>query len=129
MVNGRSLIIDIEFMSYKPQIKMYKREQKFNYIVLGFFFQSVGYLLRAITNSTYPMIILGLLAWYYILKGFFSYKLSLKCNLSGGYRSLLLFYLLLCVVMIIRGYLIDYSYQWISVQGMFNYHFLDKYYL
>lgn len=108
---------------------MYKREQKFNYIVLGFFFHSVGYLLRAITNSTYPMIILGLLAWYYILKGFFSYKLSLKSNLSGGYRSLLLFYLLLCVVMIIRGYLIDYPYQWISVQGMFNYHFLDKYYL
>lgn len=31
--------------------------------------------------------------------------------------------------MIVRGYLIDYNYQWISTAGFLNFHFLDKYYI
>lgn len=108
----------------------YLERYRFDFIVLGFTLHAIGGILRTITNNNLPMIILGIIAWYYILKGFWSIKSYLGQNgFSTGYQLLFRFYLLQCVIMIIRGYLIDYRYQWMSIAGMFNFHFLDRYYL
>lgn len=103
---------------------------RFDWIVLGFTLHAVGGMLRTLTNHIFPMIALGIVAWYYILKGFWNIKEGLEDNdFDRGYRYLLRFYLLLCFIMVVRGYMIDYRYQWISTAGMLNFHFLDKYYL
>lgn len=102
----------------------------FNYIVLGLVLFALGDVLRLVTGSVIAAIISCIIGWYFILKGYISIKGSLGFNVfSKFYCSLLQFYLFLCVVMILRGYTIDYEYQWISSQGMLNYHFIQKYYI
>lgn len=101
----------------------------FESIVLGFTLFTLGGASRLLTASNIPNFILGVIGWYYILKGFISTKGSIQSNLSPNYRLLLKFYLLLCLIMIARGYMVDYKMPWISIQGMINFHIFDKYYV
>lgn len=101
----------------------------FESIVLGFTLFTLGGAMRLLTSSNVPTVILGVIAWYYILKGFISTKGSIQTNLSPNYRLLLKFYLILCVIMVARGYMVDYKMPWISTQGLINYHIFDKYYI
>ena len=90
----------------------------FESIVLGFTLFTLGGASRLLTASNIPNFILGVIGWYYILKGFISTKGSIQSNLPPNYRLLLKFYLLLCLIMIARGYMVDYKMPWISTQGM-----------
>lgn len=106
------------------------RTYRFNNIVLGFTLFAIGGMLLTITNQNVMMILFGCLGWFYIIKGFWPIKGSLTKNqFSVGYRLLFYFYLLQCVVMIVRGYMIDYEYPWISTAGMINFNFFQKYYI
>lgn len=111
-------------------MRMRRKIVGFESIVLGFTLHAIGGILWTITHNMGFMIVLGVIAWIYIIKGLSSVRFSLNANkFSGLYKKLLYLYLLICLVMIVRGYLIDYDYQWISLLGCLNYHFLDKYYL
>lgn len=111
-------------------MQTHRRISGFNSIVLGLTIHAAGIMLRAITQQTVVMIVLGVIAWIYILRGLSSIRFSLKANrISGAYKMLLYLYLVICLIMVIRGYLINYNYQWISMAGCLNFHFLDKYYL
>lgn len=101
----------------------------FESLVLGFTLFTLGGATRFLTTSYIPNIILGVIAWYYIIKGYTSTKRSIQTNLPSNYRLLLKFYLILCVIMVARGYMVDYKMPWIRTLGLINYHIFDKYYI
>lgn len=111
-------------------MKQYLETYKFEFIVLGFILHAVGGMLQTIANNDLFMIIFGSIGWFYIIRGFWSVRGYLGQNgFSIEYRLLLYFYLLQCFIMIVRGYMIDYRYQWISTSGMLNFHLFQKYYI
>lgn len=111
-------------------MKQYIETYKFEFIVLGFTLHALGGMLQTIANNNLLMIILGSIGWYYIIRGLWNIRGYWGLNEFGtGYRFLLYFYLLQCVIMIVRGYMIDYRYQWISTSGMLNFHLFQKYYI
>lgn len=106
------------------------QQSRFDNIVTGFTAFAFGEIARIIIGNSMLPIPFAIVGWYYILKGFWPIKRSLAhSSLSLHYKFLLVFYLLLSLIAIIRGYMIDYPYQWISTLGMFNHHFIQKYYV
>ncbi len=103
----------------------------FNCIVKGFFFHLLGQIVVAITNNQIMQAFVCLIGWIFIIKGFVALlnRHELRIPFRGIYKSLFVLYLLICVIMIIRGYMIDYNYQWISIYGLINYHFFSPYYI
>lgn len=102
----------------------------FNQIILGFVFFALGNTFNIVSKNEYLFAASGLIGWYYIIKGY--YKIATKGirnPFSGVYKYLFYFYIAQCIVMIIRGYLIDYNYQWISIQGLINYHLFSPFYI
>ena len=102
----------------------------FNHIILGFVFFALGNVINIIFKSEYLLAMFGLIGWYYIIKGY--YKITqkgIKNPFPGIYKYFFYFYIAQCVVMIIRGYLIDYNYQWISIQGFINFHLFSPFYI
>ena len=100
----------------------------FGKITTGFFFHLLGSAVVATTGNQIFQAIICTIGWYYIIKGFSQIK-NLHVPFQGGYRVLFILYLLLCAIMILRGYLIDYNYQWISFRGLINFHFYSPTYI
>ena len=93
-------------------MRMRRKIVGFESIVLGFTLHAIGGILWTITHNMGFMIVLGVIAWIYIIKGLSSVRFSLNANkFSGLYKKLLYLHLLICLVMIVRGYLIDYDYR------------------
>jgi hypothetical protein len=103
----------------------------FNILVLGFvFFNIIADVFLKISNGNQFIIALTkLIGLYFILKGYFSLRKYSLNPFDSRYRFLLILYNLICVVMIIRGYMIDYQYLWISSMGMINYHLFQPFYI
>lgn len=72
--------------------------------------------------------ILCSIAWIIILYNIFSIH-KFYYPLNGIESILFKLYMLLALVMIIRGYTIEYNYQWKSLQGLFNFHFFVPFYI
>lgn len=105
-------------------------QSRFECIVIGFVLFAFGEIAKTIIGNYFPQIVFAIFGWYYIIKGFWVIKGPLALNELGSlYNVLLKFYLFLCIIMIIRGYMIEYKYQWISTAGFFNFHFVQKYYI
>ncbi len=98
-----------------------------DYIVLGFFFHALGRIVNLATGSEILQAAVASIGWIYIIKGFLRIRKQLQ--LRGFVSFLFNAYILICVIMIIRGYIIDYPYQWFTFQGMINYHFFQPYYI
>lgn len=103
----------------------------FNEIVTGFFFHLIGQVVIAVTNNQFLQACVCSVGWIFIIKGFVQLiqRKEFRLPFGGLYRILFLVYLLICVIMIIRGYMIDYNFQWISFQGFINFHFFSPYYI
>lgn len=106
------------------------KKTPFNTIVLGFFFFNViSDVFLKLTHGNDTVIggikIIGL---FFILRGFFAIYHT-KNFLPSKYNLLLNLYKLICLVMIVRGYTIDYQYQWVSTAGMINYHLFQPFYI
>lgn len=108
--------------------KIYNSREPFSYIVLGFCLWLLAQLLLTIFGNQMLEAFVKSIGWYYILKGFLKCY-SRKNPFKGFYKFVFVIYLLLCVIMIARGYMIDYSYQWVTMQGMINFHFFQIYYI
>lgn len=95
-----------------------------NKIFTGFTINAFADILTMFGASQIIYLLIRIIGWYYIISGFVSIsKNGLKCQIIGFQRFLLYFYIIQCVIMIVRGYLIDYSFPWKSFQGMINFHF------
>lgn len=95
-----------------------------NSIFTGFTVNYFADILLMFGFSEILYLIFRLLGWYFIIDGFIKIRINgLRCQFLGFYKFLLYFYILQVVVMIIRGYTIDYSYPWTSLPSMINYHF------
>lgn len=104
--------------------------QSFNYLVLGISIHSLANFIGNIFNNLIILGILGLLGWYYIILAIRALsKKGLRMPFRGIYGLLFKIYIGLLALMILRGYLINYNYQWVSIQGIINHHFLMPYYI
>lgn len=105
-------------------------QKSFGIIIWGFFFHLLGQVVVAVTGNDILQAIVCTVGWYFIIKGFLRLKwMRLRTLSETWYQGLIFLYLIVCVIMIMRGYLIDYRYQWKSWQGMINFHFFTPTYI
>lgn len=102
----------------------------FNNIITGFFFHLLGGVIQTLTGVEILQALTCTIGWYFLLKGSIRFAhIGFRMPFKGIYKAIFIFYLFICFIMIIRGYLIDYNYQWISLQGLINYHLFFPYYI
>ena len=118
-------------LSKNARIIVYIQAQKaFNKIITGFFFHLLGQIVLATLRNQILQAIICIIGWYFIINGFIHIKkIGFKLPFNGIYKYIFFVYISLCIIMIIRGYLIDYPYQWISWQGLINFHFFSPTYI
>lgn len=100
----------------------YSTKTGIDYIYKGFFLHYLAWTIPIIISREIEILtaIICSVGWVYIIKGFNSYKGRRKLQFNGLYSLLFVTYLLVTLVMVIRGYTIDYEYQWNSFKGMIN---------
>lgn len=105
-------------------------QRAFDFIVWGFFFHLMGQVVSTVTRIDILQAFVCTIGWYFIIKGFIMVRRLGFHTLPGTcYRGLFILYLMVCMVMIVRGYLIDYRYQWKSWLGMINFHLFAPTYI
>lgn len=105
-------------------IKQANRINPINSIFTGFIVNTIADILSMFGLPQILYLLIRILGWYYIFNGFGRInKRGLKCQMKGLTQFLLYFYIVQVIIMIIRGYLIDYSFPWTSFPSMINYHF------
>lgn len=106
------------------------RTRSFECLVFGFFLFFIGSFGRTVTGSEVIEAIIKLFGWFFIIIGWGGSRVSFHSNgIGNGYMFLVLFWIIQSIIMIIRGYLIDYEYQYFTVQGMINAHFFADHYI
>lgn len=115
---------------YKPHNILSTQTNPFQNIVLGLILHTTGQSLNLILSTQILIIVFGLIGWFLIIKGYYQI-IQKQCILPfhGIYKVLFIFYLLQCIIMIIRGYFIDYNFQWISLSGLINFHLFSPFYI
>lgn len=99
-------------------------------LFFGFLLFFVGDFFGLQLNSRVAEVLFKVLGWYYILSSYFGLNKSFRVNpIPSSYISFVRFYIFLTVIMIIRGYIIDYPFIWFSTEGLVNYHFFQIYYI
>lgn len=97
-------------------------QRAFDRIVIGLFFHLLGQASYIISNE-YVMAVICSVGWIYIIRGAIYLGRHLSYPFKGGYRFLYSVFVFLTLIMIFRGYFIDYPYPWLnSFEGMINTH-------
>lgn len=110
-------------------LKLYSRKDPFSQIAFGFMLHLLAKIALETTQNQLIYAFIGLIGWYYIIGGFTRFKTVWRVPFKKKYRFAFYVYILLCIVTIVRGYLIDYPYQWISLQGLINFHLFNPIYI
>lgn len=118
----------ISLFAKTPSIKNLIRSNPFNMVMWGMVLHAIGQTGRVLSSSDIFVILFGTLGWIYILRGLINIK-KYKLPFSYSYGGLFIIYQLVVLIMIIRGYMIDYRYQWKSTAGMINFHVFQPTYL
>lgn len=118
-------------MNLLKTLKQANNINPINNLFTGFIINTIADTLSMFGLPQLLYLLIRILGWYYILKGVNRiYKKGVKCQIKGTTKFLLYFYITQVIVMIIRGYLIDYSFPWTSLQSMINFHlFFGLYWL
>ena len=98
-------------------------------ICLGLFIHLLGNLVKGQTGNEILLAVICSIGWIFIIKGIMKIKDKIRNPFHNFYKQLFYFYLFTLLIMVIRGYLIDYPYQWISIQGIINYHLYSNLYI
>ncbi len=108
----------------------YKR-YSFDSVLFGFLLFQCGEIAETSFDSKIGGIIIKLVGWIFIISGLFNIRLiSMKANgIEPRYIILVKIYIFLSMIMIIRGYFIDYQYQWDNFPSMINHHFFKNWYI
>lgn len=107
------------------RITFYKSPSKS--LLVGFALHAIGNLVNVLIGSDILLAIICLIGWIFIIKGFV--LIPKHFQLTGLEAALYALYLIICMVMIIRGYCIDYQYPWISFNGLINFHLFAPTYI
>lgn len=105
------------------------RKSPYTYVVWGMLLHSLGKVFLNITHLQIVYSITCCFGWYYLILGFYLARHCLSFQMPRQYLRLLYLYIFLCIVMIVRGYMIDYPYQWFTLQGLVNFHFFHPTYI
>ena len=108
---------------------IFRKDNPFDYIVLGFIMKLIGEVFGFFISYHIADVLFGTLSWLFIFQGFAKIPGSLKFPFHGVYQFLLSFFLFQCFVMIVRGYLIDYNFIWFTTIGAINYHLFEPTYI
>lgn len=106
-----------------------RKDNPFDYVVLGFIMKLLGEVAGFFISYHIADSVFGVLSWIFIIQGFTRIPGHFKFPFKGFYQFLLSFFLFQCLVMIIRGYLIDYNYIWFTTIGAINYHLFEPTYI
>lgn len=109
--------------------ELLKKNNPFDYIALGFIMKVLGNVAGLFMHYHIADAIFGVFSWILIIKGIFLIPDKLRFPFTGLYSFLFKLYLLVCVVMIFRGYTNDYGYIWFTTIGAINYHLFQPTYL
>lgn len=109
--------------------RLFNIQDPFSSIVSGFAILSICPAIETLIPSIYLYALLSSIGLYYILRGFYVMRHSLKLPFGLGYKLLLLLYAIFVAIMWVRGYMIDYQYPWMSTMGAINNHFFNRTYL
>lgn len=102
----------------------------FSSLVMGLFWIMMGTFGRSVTGMDEMLIACGLLSWYNLIKGFIALPFYERANyLPFGYRLYFYLYLLVVLIMLVRGYTISYRFQWDSMMSLIRFHLLDQTYI
>lgn len=102
-------------------------KNNFDSILIGFLIFTIGRTVHGYLDNDNLSALICSIGWVYILKGWMNQGKSHLVR--NSYKTLLGIYSVVVVVMIIRGYMIDYPFIWRGTPGMINYHLFDTYYL
>lgn len=104
-------------------------KKHFNNIVTGFAFHLAGQLFGQFFDADIPIVLFGTIGWFFIIRGLSNLKSVMRNPFHGMHRVLYVLYYFVCAVMIVRGYFIDYEYQWLNFKGMINAHLFAPTYI
>lgn len=107
----------------------FRKDNPFDYIVLGFIIRLLGDVFQLFLSYHVTDALFGTICWIFIFQGISRIPEKLQFPFSGFYKFLIKFFLVLCLIMIIRGYMIDYNYIWFTTVGAINYHVFKSSYL
>lgn len=109
---------------------LFKKDNPFDYIVLGLIIKEFGNLAQLFIHYHISDALFGAISWLLILRGIYLIPGKLRFPFKGGYKFLVKFFLLLCGIMIVRGYTDNEGYAWFTTIGAINYHlFMPTYIL
>lgn len=89
----------------------------------------IAVFLRFYIPKVYAASFLGTISWILIIRGFSMIPGRLHFPFGNGYKVLLSLYFLQLIVIILRGYMIDYQYPWFTTIGAINMHLFDPVYV
>lgn len=108
---------------------IFNKENPFSFLVLGFLIHSIAKIFLSVTGLQIVYSLVCVVGWFYIFRGFYLMRHELRFQLDGFQGWWVKLYIVLCVIMIARGYMIDYKYLWFSTNGFINYHFFNPTYI
>lgn len=100
----------------------------FNKVLWGVILNMIGHIADILLANNLFITVFGILGWYYIIIGLLYIK-NFVMPFKGVYKSLFILYNIVVLIMICRGYIIEYQYPWISIFGAINYHLFAPYYI
>lgn len=89
---------------------------------------TLGIILVNLLHSNAIMLLLCVSGWLFIIANLYRIK-SFYIPFSGTQRFLFYLFFFLTIIIIFRGYTIDYPYQWFSWQGAINFHLFSPLYI
>lgn len=104
-----------------------KNNKSYTNLLIGITIFSLGNSLISFNSDIYKAFICTI-GWLFIIKGILSIN-SFVMPLKGITKLLFILYLVQTIVIIVRGYSINYNYQWISIKGLVNFHFFAPHYI
>lgn len=119
------------FLNHGKSMKLkeyFRTDNPFDYIVLGFIMRIVGDVAGLVISTHISWAFFGIIAWLLIFKGFAKIPGHLHLPFDKSYGLLFRFYILLTAIMLVRGYMIDYSFPWWTTAGAINFHLFDSRY-
>lgn len=107
----------------------FRKDNPFDYIVLAFIMKMLAVFFGFYFPKEYASSFFGIISWILIFKGVSKIPERLHFPFSRGYKMLLSFYFLQLIVIIFRGYIIDYPYPWFTTISIINHHLFEPTYV
>lgn len=109
----------------------YRANRGFLKLFVGFMFFYIAWTIPLLFMAKMDMVtaFFCCVGWFFLIKGYVLLSPYLHNPFSGFYKLIYALYVLVTIIMIIRGYMIDYQYPWPTYNAMISYHLFHKHYI